>query len=78
MKSDQELINEINEHIKEMDYVGSSLDCGVSVLYWDNNVFIFYYPSQNCLMISYKDEDKIKRDVYSEEQARKIMSKYIK
>lgn len=79
MKSDEELINEINERIKETDQPGSSLGCSVYALYWDGDNFsIMYYPEGNCMLISKKDSDKIIRDIYSEDQARKVMNKYIK
>ena len=50
MKTDEQLINEIEEHIRETDYPGSSLNCGVQPIGVNDNYAVFYYPKENCIM----------------------------
>ena len=76
MKSDEQLIKEIEEKIRETDYPGSSLNCGVQPIDINDEFASFYYPSENCIMKVYSPEKKeIIRNVYSKKQAIRTIQK---
>lgn len=76
MKSDRELIDEIDLLIRETDYPGSSFNCGVQPIEVNDEFVCFYYPKENCILKVYSPEKKeIIRDVYTREQALKIIKK---
>ena len=78
MKSDKQIIQEINEKIKETDYPGSSFNCGVYAIWIDDDFVYFYYPEENCLMQTNRKTHKdilFARNIYTEEQALKIVKK---
>ena len=76
MKSDKQLINEIDEHIRETDYPGSSLNCGVQPIEVNDEFVCFYYPKESCIMKVYSPkEKKIIRGAYTREQALKLIKK---
>lgn len=76
MKSDKQLIKEIGEKIRETDYPGSSLNCGVQPIDINDEFACFYYPSENCIMKVYSPEKKeIIRNVYSRKQAIRTIQK---
>lgn len=70
LKSDEQLIKEIEEKIRETDYPGSSLNCGVQPIDINDEFASFYYPSENCIMKVYSPSNKkIIRNIYSRKQA---------
>ena len=74
MKSYKVLIAEIEEHIRETDYPGSSLTCGVYPIGVTDDYLFWYYPAENCMMVTnIKTKRKvIIKKVYSMKQAVKI------
>ena len=75
MKTDEQLINEIEEHIRETDYPGSSLNCGVQPIGVNDNYAVFYYPKENCIMKVYSPTKKeIIRGAKNREFALKLSS----
>lgn len=74
MKTYKVLIAEIEEHIRETDYPGSSLTCGVYPVNITNEYLFWYYPAEKCMMVtSIKTKKKIIiKKVYNIEQAIKI------
>lgn len=71
--NDQNIIQEIEQRIKETDYPGSSLNNGVYPLMNNaSKVVGVYYPREKCVML-YKD-NKIIHEVHSFNQAEKITS----
>ena len=68
---DKQIIQEIEQRIKETDYPGSSLNNGVYPLMNNaSKVVGVYYPKEKCVML-YKD-NKIIHDVQNFKQAEKI------
>ena len=76
MKSDKQLIDEIDKHIRETDYPGSSLNCGIEPIEVNDDFVCFYYPKENCIMKVYSPKKKeIIRNVYTRELALKLIKK---
>jgi len=76
MKSDKQLIEEIDEKIREIDYPGSSLNCGVQPIEVNEKFVCFYYPKENCVMKVFSPEKKkIIRGAYTRELALKLIKK---
>lgn len=74
MKSDKQLIKEIDEHIRETDYPGSSLNCGVYPIGEVKEVVFVFYPKENCIMKIYSSNKKeIIRNIYSFSEAEKFI-----
>ena len=70
---DSEIIKEIEQKIKETDYLGTSLNNGLYPLMNNaSKVVGVYYPKEKCVML-YKN-NKIIHDVHSFNLAEKITS----
>ena len=69
--NDKQIIQEIQERIKETDYPGSSLNNGVYPLMNNNSKVVgVYYPKQKCVMLY--NNNKIIHNVNNFKQAEKI------
>lgn len=70
---DNEIILEIKQKIKELDFPGTSLNNGVYPLLNKNseNVGVFY-PKENCIMLF--ESDKLIKKIYTFQQAEKIIN----
>ena len=76
MNSDKQLIEEMVEHIRETDYPGSSLNCGVQPIGITNEFAYSYYPKENAIMQTNRKTHKniiISRTAYTLKQAEKII-----
>lgn len=74
LKSDEQLVAEIEEHIRETDYPGSSLNCGVQPIEVNDDFVCFYYSKENCILKVYSPTKKeLVRNIYSRKQALKVI-----
>ena len=78
MKSDKQIIEEMNNKIKETDYPGSSFNCGVYAIWIDDDFVYFYYPEENSLMRTNRkthEDELLGRNFYKEKAALNFIKK---
>lgn len=69
---DSEIIQEINQRIKELDYPGTSLNNGVYPLFNGDEVLGIYYPEKSCVLFY---SEKLIKNIYTYEQAKQLIKK---
>lgn len=69
--TDEEIIEEIKERVREMDYPGSFLNTGVSLVFDKNQKTIgVYYPKYNCVLVD--STNKLIKNIHSLKEAREL------
>lgn len=70
---DNEIILEIKQKIKELDFPGTSLNNGVYPLLNKNSESVaVFYPKENCIMLF--ATNKLIKKIYTFQQAEKIIN----